>query len=164
MLVFETELLATQLRMENAFARLADLQDKPVALIFDRGTMDVGAYLPAGLWREVLRLCGETETSLLSRYDVVLHFRTVAAGSWGEALYRNGNTEDDCGVKVFRTSTPDQAVVKDARSEMIWQAHPNVHLLENTPDFQGKLDVALTALRTFAHGEIRPPPRSSEMQ
>ena len=69
--------------------------------ICDRGMLDTKCYVPAALWEEILseflkrtlphiltdaqlKLAddlGETNESLLARYDLVLHLRTAADGA-----------------------------------------------------------------------------------
>merc|ERR1711959_567726 len=120
-----------------------------VAFIFDRGAMDIGAFLSAEQWSEVQLAHKVTSSSLLSRYDIVLHFRTAADGA--ADYYKAGKTTDDHGVPVVRTSTPEAAIAKDKKCEAIWSLHGNVYILENLQQktFKDKVAAAVLAIDRF---------------
>ena len=98
------ELQRSQLldRNQLSWFRLPDaLETDFLTQICDRGMLDTKCYVPAALWEEILSEflkltlphiltgaqlkhaddLGETDASLLARYDLVLHLRTAADGA-----------------------------------------------------------------------------------
>lgn len=43
--------------------------------------MDIAAYMSQPLWKEVTAQCGQTDESLLGRYDIICHLVTAADGA-----------------------------------------------------------------------------------
>ena len=54
LLEFETALVKLQLQTEDSFEAIARATGRPTVLVYDRGTMDVGAYMPAEIWDRLL--------------------------------------------------------------------------------------------------------------
>lgn len=55
--LFQAELLKTQLHLEDMFAALAEATAVPSVLLCDRGTMDGRAYIAPDEWAEVAFIC-----------------------------------------------------------------------------------------------------------
>ena len=58
LLEFETALVKLQLQTEDSFEAIARATGRPTVLVYDRGTMDVGAYMPAEIWDRLLARTG----------------------------------------------------------------------------------------------------------
>ena len=142
---FESTILHLQLTTEESFLCLSKHTEGPVALLFDRGTLDVGAFLTHDRWSKVMELEGVNQEQLLDRYDLVLHFSTTAFGA--ETHFKTGETTDDNGVSVTRTSTLDQARDKDTKAKAAWKDHNNVHILHSAEKFTDKVAVAIDIMR-----------------
>jgi hypothetical protein len=81
--------------MENAFTGIAQSSGRHSVVVFDRGLLDVKAYLPPHHWHEVLKRGFEfewipkfslskgqwQELDFLNRYDSVIHLVTAANGA-----------------------------------------------------------------------------------
>jgi len=119
------------------------------------------------MWNKVMEGEGVCQQDLCDRYDLVLHFKsfefesrhqevTMSPLAWLlQALYeigpmlhfKTGETTDDNGVPVVRTSTPDQARDKDKKAAAAWKGHDNVHIVESAENFTDKVAVAIEIMR-----------------
>jgi hypothetical protein len=132
LLTYETNLLKLQLSMEDSFKNIAGLNDEPTVVIYDRGALDVAAYMPRDLWLETLMSIGITEVDLLKRYDIVCHLVTAADGA--EAFYTTINN-------TVRKETPQEARDLDRRTLSCWADHPRLKIATNAmSDFDTKLN------------------------
>eukprot|EP00927_Polykrikos_kofoidii_P027148 TRINITY_DN23997_c0_g1_i1.p1 TRINITY_DN23997_c0_g1~~TRINITY_DN23997_c0_g1_i1.p1 ORF type:complete len:289 (-),score=59.20 TRINITY_DN23997_c0_g1_i1:245-1111(-) len=135
---FETALIQLQLQHEKSFTDIARSTGRPSVIFCDRGVMDIAAYLPKESWEEILAAQRMTESSILARYDAVMHLVTAADGA--EAFYKSGSTKDDSGKDVYRQETPEQARKLDEQVLTCWSKHPKVCRVANLNDgFEGKL-------------------------
>merc|ERR1740123_717695 len=138
LLEFEQSVVDMQLSLERSFMRIARSTGRPSDLVCDRGLMDIAAYLPPDLWKQILAKQGLTEEQILSRYRAVLHLVTAADGA--EEFYKSGHTVDDSGNAVFREETPEMARELDAKVEACWANHPKRCRAANLDDgFKGKM-------------------------
>lgn len=127
----EAALLTLQMAMEDAFIRVAETMTQPSVLLFDRGTMDVSAYLPEATWQALLDEQGWTTVGLRDRrYDAVIHLVTAAVGA--EAFYTTANN-------AARRETPGQAAAIDAKLQQAWLGHDRLRVIDNSTDFAGKV-------------------------
>ena len=106
---------------------------KPSVVIFDRGLLDIPAYLPREAWLELLETLGFTEEYFAGRYDIVLHLVTTAHGV--EDVYEVQKSNNPA-----RLETAQQARELCDKVFDCWGLHPNVLKLENTSEgFAAKL-------------------------
>ena len=140
LLAFETGLIQLQMQMEDSFLQVARSTGRPSVVVFDRGACDVAAYLPAEIWGELLVANGWTTESLLSRYDCVVHLVTAADGA--EAFYTLANN-------AVRSETPEHARDLDAKILAAWASHPAHRVVDNSSDFNGKMDRAWQAVSSL---------------
>eukprot|EP00427_Karlodinium_veneficum_P005905 CAMPEP_0169154666 /NCGR_PEP_ID=MMETSP1015-20121227/52866_1 /TAXON_ID=342587 /ORGANISM="Karlodinium micrum, Strain CCMP2283" /LENGTH=222 /DNA_ID=CAMNT_0009224937 /DNA_START=37 /DNA_END=706 /DNA_ORIENTATION=- len=127
---FQVEQLLMQLQMEDCFASLGHLSQKPVILLVDRGTLDGAAYVTEQQWQEVLKRTGLGEDNLLlDRYDAVIHLVSAADGA---EKYYDFETND------VRFEGLQEARETDARTRSAWSSHPRLHIIDNSTDFEGK--------------------------
>lgn len=80
---------------------------------------------------------GTTEAALCARYDLVLHLVTAADGA--EHAYTLSNNP-------ARTESAEEARALDARLAALWSSHPRRDVIDNSTNFQGKLDRCRDAL------------------
>jgi len=122
-----------QLQLEDTFNSIARSTGKPSVVVYDRGIMDIAAYVPAAIWSSVLRNCslsGRDSTYLHHRYDMVLHLVTAANGA--EQFYTKANN-------AVRSETPELAREIDSKIIGAWRAHPRLAVVDNSTDFNGKM-------------------------
>lgn len=134
----QSQLLALQLTLEDAFMAAAKMSDKPVILLCDRGTMDSSAFLSTDAWQAVLDENNWTTVSLRDRrYDAVIHLMTAAKGA--EKFYTLANN-------AARTETPEQARTIDDRLIAAWTGHPHLRIIDNSSDFEDKIRRVIESL------------------
>jgi len=138
---FETNLLGLQLQQEDSFNNIAASSGKKSVVFYDRGAMDVPAYLPGGRqgaqWRSVLESNSMCNEELIDRYDMVLHLVTAADGA--EKFYTTDNN-------TARIETPEQARALDRKMEGCWQGSQFTRI-DNSTGFAGKLARCVDAVR-----------------
>eukprot|EP01116_Phalansterium_solitarium_P004049 TRINITY_DN1492_c1_g1_i1.p2 TRINITY_DN1492_c1_g1~~TRINITY_DN1492_c1_g1_i1.p2 ORF type:complete len:305 (-),score=86.97 TRINITY_DN1492_c1_g1_i1:274-1158(-) len=150
LLEFEANLMRLQLAAEDAFVGMALLESKRVVLVYDRAALDIKAYMPDGLWRQLLASNGWSESALLARYDAVVHLTSAAVGPTRDA-YTTANN-------AARTETADKAAELDRRVKRCWQQHPRLHVVANAGDFAAKLAAAHGCIRGIIDDQQLTPP------
>lgn len=140
----EKATLEIQLALEDKFYRMAQTLDRPILILFDRGTLDISAYLSVDLWNKIIAELGYTNDQLLNRYDAVIHLRTTAAGA--EEFYTTCNNAqryeqaDSAGMQIAREL--DKKVL-DA-----WKDHKNLMKIGNYTHFSEKVGAVLFAIQS----------------
>lgn len=84
LITFETSLIELQLQMEQTFFSIAQSTGRKSVIIFDRGLLDVAAFLPPEMWSQVLnhnQWLKEGFLSVIDRYDLIIHLVTAAQGA-----------------------------------------------------------------------------------
>lgn len=129
-----------------------NLEDVQAALypervqLCDRGTVDGGAYWPAGP-DDFFAQVGSTHADELARYDAVIFFETAAVG--GMAV-EGGNR--------YRTESNVEAIELDSRLRTLWEPHPRFHLVPHDRSFLRKINAGLAILdRVVAGAEANGP-------
>eukprot|EP00054_Salpingoeca_dolichothecata_P005964 m.36926 g.36926 ORF g.36926 m.36926 type:complete len:285 (+) comp16120_c0_seq2:3-857(+) len=135
---FELNLLEMQLQMERTMVRIAASTGRKSIVVFDRGLMDIAAYLSEDQWRALLARGNFSEDEFLERYNLVLHLVTAALGA--EQFYTTANN-------TARHSTIERARMLDVKVRHAWRNHPNLQMIDNSTNFQGKLDRATSAVQ-----------------
>ena len=138
----ERAILETQLALEDSFFRLAEVCQKPVLIVCDRGTMDISAYIKPEEWMEITAMAGTNPNELMERYDAVLHLVSAADGAeqyyttaTNATRYEQANEE---GLRMAREL--DKKVIK------AWTGHPHLRVINNHDDFENKLNRVLTEI------------------
>lgn len=130
---FQRAVISTMAALETEFERAAAacMHANPV-LLCDRGITDAAAYMPGGLYEDILRELnlGTALEVRDGRYDAVFHMRTAADGA-AEA-YTTANNET-------RREDAALALVRDKETERAWTGHPHLRYIDNKTDFPGKL-------------------------
>ena len=139
-LFFESEkqLLSFQLHTEECFRRMAGKADKPAIIVYDRGVMDIAAYMNGDTWQALLDEMGLNEVEVRdSRYDAVLHLCTAAKGA--EKFY-------SCDNNSSRTENLEQAIALDDKVIRAWTGHPHLRVIPNNGTFEDKLTAVIAEI------------------
>lgn len=134
----EKQLLSFQLHTEECFRRMAEASDRPAIIVYDRGVMDISAYMSQEMWEALLDEEGLNEVDVRDRrYDAVLHLCTAAKGA--EQFYT-------CENNSSRTENIAQAVVLDNKIIRAWTGHPHLRVIPNTSTFDDKLNAVVAEI------------------
>lgn len=137
LLAFEAGILSLQIAMEKSFLSIGSSMGHDAIYVLDRAAFDLRAYMDADLWARTLARCGETEESLMSRYDAVVYLASAANGA--EEFYMIANNE-------ARTEGLEEARALDRRTREVFSSRfpaDNFHVIENPQvehAFQAKID------------------------
>ena len=135
MLAFQDFVIADQIHKEKLALDAAQVvEEDKILIIYDRALLDDKAYISDEEFREVLlRFNGRTEEQVLSGYDAVLHLVTCAKGA--EFAYNLANEA--------RTESLEYAREMDDRTLRAWSGHPNLLIIDNSTDFEDKMNRAI---------------------
>ena len=121
-------------------------EDK-VLIIYDRAVLDDKAYISDAQFAKTLAHFGKTEQDVLAGYDAVLHLVTCAKGA--EFAYNYGN--------AARYETVEVAREKDDLTLRAWSTHPAVYVIDNSVNFEDKIDRAIAQIYRII-GQAAPEP------
>ena len=139
-LFFESEkqLLSFQLHTEECFRKMAEKAGKPAIIVYDRGVMDIAAYMNSDTWQALLDEMGLNEVEVRdSRYDAVLHLCTAAKGA--EKFYT-------CDNNSSRTENLELAIALDDKVIRAWTGHPHLRIIPNNGTFEDKLNAVIAEI------------------
>ena len=137
MLDFQDFVVSDQLHKEQLALKAAQMvPEERVIVLYDRALFDNKAYVSDDEFRQVLSHFGLTEQQALTHYDTVLHLVSCAKGA--EFAYNFGNEARYEPLEVARE--------KDELTLRAWSAHPNVHVIDNSVDFEDKIARGLRAV------------------
>lgn len=130
--VIQSSVLDSQTALEDNMCRMLKARGKPAVLITDRGTCDGRVYISEREWERYMQ---DRDTNIVelrdSRYDAVFHLVTAADGA--EHAYSLENN-------AVRTETPEMAVEVDRKTQRAWTGHPHLYVIDNSTDFEGKME------------------------
>lgn len=127
----EKQLLSFQLHTEDCFLKMAEKAGKPAIVVYDRGVMDIAAYMSNEMWQALLDEMELNEVEVRDRrYDAVLHLCTAAKGA--AEFYT-------CANNSSRTESIEQAVTLDDKIIRAWTGHPHLRVITNKGSFEDKL-------------------------
>ena len=145
MLDFQYFVIEDQLHKERLALKAAEaVPEEKVLIIHDRALFDDKAYISDGEFRTVLAHFGKTEEEILAGYDAVLHLVSCAKGA--EFAYNYGN--------AARYETVEQARAIDDKTIRAWSAHPSLHIIDNSVDFEDKINRAIAAIYRVLGREV----------
>lgn len=138
MLAFQDFVIADQIHKEKlALDAARVVPEDNILVIYDRALMDDKAYISDEEFAEVLsHFDGRTEASVLANYDAVIHLVTCAKGA--EFAYNLGN--------AARTESLEYAREMDDRTLRAWRGHPNLHIIDNSVNFEDKINRAIAEI------------------
>ena len=116
--------------MQASFQRIAAASGEQCVVIYDRGMLDVAAFLPRELWGALHDLAPQQQRPI-DYYRAIVHLVTAADGaSFDEA----------------RGGSKSAALRLDAAIHQVQHKHPNYVRVDNSTDFEGKLRRATQAV------------------
>ena len=137
MLDFQYFVVEDQLHKEKLALKGAQMvPEEKVLVIYDRALLDDKAYISDEEFRDVLAHFGKTEEQVLAGYDAVLHLVTCAKGA--EFAFNYGNAARYESVEVARE--------KDDKTLRAWSRHSALHVIDNSVDFEDKINRAVAAI------------------
>lgn len=129
---FQTQLLKTQMALEDAFTNVAKVSCKESFVLCDRGACDGKAYMEEALWTRMLKENGWDIIELRDgRYELVVHLVTAADGAREFYTLENNLT---------RTEGVEEAVKVDRRTQEAWVGHPHLRVVDNRTGFREKIN------------------------
>lgn len=145
---FQYFVIEDQLHKELLALKGAEMvpEDK-VLIIYDRAVLDDKAYISDAQFAKTLAHFGKTEQEVLAGYDAVLHLVTCAKGA--EFAYNYGN--------AARYETVEVAREKDDLTLRAWSTHPAVYVIDNSVNFEDKIDRAIAQIYRII-GQAAPEP------
>uniref|UniRef100_A0A7S2S009 NadR/Ttd14 AAA domain-containing protein n=1 Tax=Mucochytrium quahogii TaxID=96639 RepID=A0A7S2S009_9STRA len=139
LITFEANLIELQLQMEQSFYNIAQSTGRPSIILYDRGLLDVAAYLPRNLWHNILNYnqwLRDGMLGVLERYDLILHLVTAANGAH-KYYHSRSHRQDDISIET--------ALEMDEKIQESYRGHPRHLIVDNSTDFGKKLE------RVFEH-------------
>ena len=135
MLKFQDFVIADQIHKEKLALWAAEVvPEEKVLIVYDRALLDDKAYISDEDFAETLmRVGGKTESEVLSGYDAVIYLVTCAKGA--EFAYNLGN--------AARSESIEYAREIDDRTLRAWSAYQNLRIIDNSVDFEDKINRAL---------------------
>lgn len=130
-IVFQGTLLDMQRSVEDGMETVLKARGLPSVILCDRGIMDGAAYMSSESWEHILKSRGLDITDAREgRYNAVFHMVTAAEGA--EQYYSLDNN-------AVRSESPEMAREVDNKTRNVWNGHPKHYVLDNSTDFEGKL-------------------------
>ena len=134
---FQYFVISDQLHKEQLALKGAEtVPEEKVMVIYDRAVFDNLAYVPLEQFTKILSYYGKTPDEIMAGYDAVLHLVTCAKGA--EFAYNFGNAARYEDISVARE--------KDDLALAAWSSHPNVRVIDNSVDFEDKINRAIAAI------------------
>lgn len=138
---FQTSLMKLQKVKEQIFEESAKtMKSDKILIVCDRGILDNKAYMKDIEFKRVLRELGSSEVKERDSYDAVFHLVTAAKGK--EDMYTLSNN-------VARTESVDEARELDDKVISAWTGHPHFRIIDNSTDFEEKLERLLKEISSF---------------
>ena len=147
MLKFQDFVIADQIHKEKLALEAAEVvPEEKVLIVYDRALLDNKAYISDEEFAETLmRVGGKTEGEVLAGYDAVIYLVTCAKGA--EFAYNLGNNA--------RSESIEHAREIDDRTLRAWSAYPNLRIIDNSVDFEDKINRAIREIYRII-GEAEP--------
>ena len=132
---------------EKIFEEAAKImKNKKILIVCDRGTLDGKAYITETEYKRILKEYGTSEIKERDSYDAVFHLVSAAKGK--EDLYTLSNN-------AARTEGVEEAKILDDKVISAWTGHPHLRIIDNSTDFEEKLERLLKEIAAFL-GEPEP--------
>lgn len=138
--------LQLQYAKEKVFWKAANhMPGEQIIIIFDRGFLDNKVYMTDEEFERLLEEMGSTEKERQDWYDAVFHLITAAKGN--EESYTLANNE-------ARIETVEQARELDDKLLKAWKHHPHHEIIENSDDFDWKMEKLLEGISGFLEKSV----------
>ncbi len=122
------------------------MKNKKILIVCDRGVLDNKAYMTETEFRRILKDLGTSEIRERDSYDAVFHLVTAAKGK--ESVYNHESN-------IARYESVSEARVVDDKIISAWTGHPHFRIIDNSSDFEEKLERLLKEITVFL-GEPEP--------
>lgn len=130
--IIQGSVMDVQRALEDSCERVLRARGEPAVVLCDRGLMDGAVYVSDQEFQHILDERNENRVNIRdNRYDAVFHLVTAADGA--ENFYTLDNNQ-------VRTESIPDAIRVDRRTQDVWLGHPHLYLLDNSTDFEGKLN------------------------
>ena len=139
--VYQKILIDRSIVKEETLRKAANYLPQDVVILYDRGLIDAKAYMKAEDFEEDLKTHGLDEKEVRSRYTAVFHLVTAANGAEEAYLKAMNNSA--------RLETPEQARKRDIDTLNVWKGQKNHHIIDNSTDFEGKMERLLDAVLSY---------------
>jgi hypothetical protein len=134
---FEKHLLRGIMDRENRYHKTAQsLFKENIVIILERGILDAKAFFGTDEWNRLLEDLNIKESSLLERYDGIIHLRSLAHGKESEF------TPDPIDI----ARTPLEARIECDKVLQAWKDHRAVSVIDNSTSHEEKMKRALDAV------------------
>lgn len=144
---FQLSVATLQQVKEKIFEKAAKgMSNDKILIVCDRGMLDSKAYMKDSEFKRVLKELNTTEIKERDSYDAVFHLVTAAKGK--EKFYTLENN-------AARSEGKEQARELDDKIIAAWTGHPHFRIIDNSTDFEKKLERLLKEIAVFL-GEPEP--------
>ena len=145
--VYQEFQIRLQKEKEHIYEEASKTMDTDkVLIVCDRGMLDNKAYMSEIEFRRVMREFKTNEVKERDSYDAVFHLVSAAKGA--EDFYTTVNNE-------ARTEGIEEARKLDDRIISAWTGHPHLRIIDNSTDFEEKLEKLIKEIAVFL-GEPEP--------
>ena len=122
------------------------MKGNKILIVCDRGLLDNKAYMKEAEFKRLMREFRTSEIKERDSYDAVFHLVSAAKGK--EGVYTLANN-------VARTESVEEARIIDDKIISAWTGHPHLRIIDNSTDFEEKLERLLKEITSFL-GEPEP--------
>ena len=133
---FENEVLNLQLYKEKRYNDFLEKysDDTKIVILYDRGTVDIKAYLGEENYQRMLKENNLNHENLINEYDLVIHMISVATDM--ENRYSNSNN-------TARFEDSEEAALLDKRTNEAWSEHKNLKVVPVCELLEEKIEIAI---------------------
>ena len=133
---FENEILNLQLYKEKRYKDFLSKypDDTKIIILYDRGSVDIKAYLGEENYNKMLKENNLDNEDLLNEYDLVIHMTTVAAET--ENKYSNATNK-------ARFEEAKEAIDLDKRTNEAWSKHKNLKVAPVCNLLEEKINIVI---------------------
>ena len=140
-----------QIRLQKIKEQIFDdaaktMKNDKILIVCDRGVLDNKAYMKDVEFKRILKEFGTNEIQERDSYDAAFHLVSAAKGK--EDVYTLSNN-------VARTENLEEARNLDDRIISAWTGHPHFRIIDNSTEFEEKLERLLKEIALFL-GEPEP--------
>lgn len=140
-----------QIRLQKIKEQIFDdaaktMKNNKILIVCDRGVLDNKAYMKDVEFKRILKEFGTNEIQERDSYDAVFHLVSAAKGK--EDIYTLTNN-------IARTENIEEARNLDDRIISAWTGHPHFRIIDNSTEFDEKLERLLKEIALFL-GEPEP--------
>ncbi len=131
----------TLYRVQRGFETVSDIQaiqDGKQALLVDRGTVDIAAYLDGGI-KGLEDVCRTTKEFEYAQYDIVICLEVPP-----KDVYEANRKKNPARQESYK-----QAVARGKRVAEVWSEHPHFRLIKNGKSWDHKVAAVKAAVGAF---------------